>query len=386
MPDSAYPSNMPRWDIFCHVIDNFGDIGVSWRLARQLHHDHRQAVRLWVDDLNSLMRIAPQVKHDTLQQFVQGIEIRQWPFIFPACKPADVVIEMFACTLPEAYVTEMVKKTRPPAWINLEYLSAEDWVPAYHGLRSPHPRLPLTKTFFFPGFVPDSGGLLRENSLIRLRKKFDEQKARQFWQSIGVPERTANECRISLFCYGHAPLRKLIAVWSQSSVPVYLIIPQGSVADQVAAMLNTCSIHTDGVMKSGQLSVKIIPFLEQTQYDILLWTCDLNFVRGEDSFVRAQWAGKSFVWHIYPQSENTHWKKLDAFLEVYTKQMPENVVYALRKFWYAWNGIEDMDSSAWKNYLDCFAVLDEFNVAWRQTLEAQYDLAFNLVQFAGNQL
>ena len=145
-------------------------------------------------------------------------------------------------------------------------------------------------------------------------------------------------------------------------------------------------MHSGEVITAGRLSVKIIPFLEQTQYDTLLWACDLNFVRGEDSFVRAQWAGKPFVWHIYPQSEQAHWKKLDAFLQLYTKQMPENVVYALRKFWHGWNGMTEIGASTWQDYRDCFAALESYNAVWRQTLAAQHDLAFNLVQFAGNQL
>lgn len=390
MPENAYPTSpfnrSLQWDIFCHVIDNFGDIGVSWRLARQLQHDYRQTVRLWVDDLHGLARIAPQIKPDLPRQFFRNIDICQWPSPFPACVPGDVVLEMFACTLPEACVMAMTQKSRAPVWINLDYLSAEDWVPTYHGLRSPHPRLPLTKTFFFPGFVPGTGGLLRENDLIRRRQDFDEQKAQQFWQSIGVPERAAQECRISLFCYEHAPLMEMVAIWTQSPAPVFLIVPQGRVADQVAAILNTRLTHSGSVITSGRLSVKIIPFLEQTQYDTLLWACDLNFVRGEDSFVRAQWAGKPFVWHIYPQSEQAHWKKLDAFLHVYTNQMPENVVYALRKFWHGWNGMAEIGSSVWQDYRDCFPALNRFNAAWRQTLTAQHDLAFNLVQFAGNQL
>ena len=45
------------WDIFCTVVDNYGDIGVCWRLARQLAAEHGFAVRLWVDDLASFARL-----------------------------------------------------------------------------------------------------------------------------------------------------------------------------------------------------------------------------------------------------------------------------------------------------------------------------------------
>ncbi|HET9045379.1 MAG TPA: elongation factor P maturation arginine rhamnosyltransferase EarP, partial [Casimicrobiaceae bacterium] len=40
-----------RWDVFCKVVDNFGDAGVCWRLARQLVAEHDLAVTLWIDVL-----------------------------------------------------------------------------------------------------------------------------------------------------------------------------------------------------------------------------------------------------------------------------------------------------------------------------------------------
>ena len=65
----------------------------------------------------------------------------------------------------------------------------------------------------------------------------------------------------------------------------------------------------------------------------MLWACDLNLVRGEDSLVRALWAGQPFVWHIYPQHDNAHHAKLDAFLD--WLDAPES----LRRFHHAWNGM-----------------------------------------------
>ena len=67
----------------------------------------------------------------------------------------------------------------------------------------------------------------------------------------------------------------------------------------------------------GALTVRVLPFVPQDDYDRLLWACDVNFVRGEDSFVRAQWAGQPFLWHIYLQDENLHHVKLRAFLQRY---------------------------------------------------------------------
>lgn len=375
-----------RWDIFCQVIDNLGDIGVSWRLARQLQNDCQQNVRLWVDDLSSFMKIAPQLKRDMNRQYCQNVEICLWQSPFPLCEPADIVIEMFACELPETYVAGMIQQLRAPVWINLEYLSAEGWVREYHGLHSPHPRLPLIKTFFFPGFVPGTGGLLREKDLIESKEAFDMKTERQFWNSIGVPPRKERECRVSLFCYEHAPIAELIAIWIKSSRPVYLIVPEGVVADSVTALSVASSVRSNRIIQSGQLSVQVIPFLEQNRYDQLLRACDLNFVRGEDSFVRAQWAGKPFVWNIYPQSGNAHWKKLNAFLEIYTEHMPDKTASALQKFWHGWNVMDEIDVSAWEAFLDCFELLIRLNRTWRQQLELQNDLTANLIQFVRNQL
>lgn len=376
-----------RWDIFCTVIDNFGDIGVCWRLARQLAHEHHQTVRLWVDDLASFAHIAPAVNSGIHQQVVQGVEICQWQRVFAEVEPAEVVIEAFACELPDVYVTAMSQKMRHPVWINLEYLSAESWVTRCHGLPSPHPRIPLTKTFFFPGFVQGTGGLLREKDLIAQRDNFDTEAEHAFLRRKGLPERKSGEIRISLFCYDSAPVKELIKVWAESSTPVVLIVLQRTVAESIATMLlNKASSQTGQLIQHGQLTVQIIPFMEQTDYDRLLWSCDFNFVRGEDSFVRAQWVVNPFVWNIYPQTEGAHWKKLDAFLDLYTRNMPPEMATAVREMWDCWNGRCALDSAIWVNFLHFYELLRQHNKNWISQLLEQDDLASSLVQFAGNRL
>jgi len=126
------------WDIFCTVIDNHGDLGVCWRLSRQLR-DAGQRVRLWLDDASALGWMAPAAARGE----EPGIEIRPWAqaseaTVLAALPPANVWIEAFGCEIPEAFVARGVAKhKRQPAWINLEYLSAEDWVARMHGLPSP---------------------------------------------------------------------------------------------------------------------------------------------------------------------------------------------------------------------------------------------------------
>lgn len=375
-----------RWDIFCTIIDNFGDIGVCWRLARQLTQDHHQAVRLWVDDLTSFSCIAPDVNPEIQQQIVQGVEIYHWQCMSVEVEPAEVVIEAFACELPDVYVAALLQRKKQPVWINLEYLSAEPWVTQCHGLPSPHPRLPLIKTFFFPGFVQGTGGLLREKNLIAQRSAFSSTAEHAFLQRKGLLARKPGEIRISLFCYETAPVTKFIRILSESSKPVLLIVPEGSVVGSIASLLNNPSSQTRKLIQHGQLTVQIIPFMEQSDYDRLLWSCDFNFVRGEDSFVRAQWAGSPFIWNIYPQAEGAHWKKLDAFLDLYTENMPDKMADAVREIWACWNGKCEINSVIWLNFLFFRESITQHNKNWLKQLLGQVDLASSLVQFAENRL
>jgi uncharacterized repeat protein (TIGR03837 family) len=247
----------------------------------------------------------------------------------------------------------MATRARPPVWLNLEYLSAESWVAGCHGLSSPHPRLPLVKHFFFPGFVPGTGGLLRERNYDERRKAFDESA---FRAEFGLPPRSTDELTISLFSYPNPALPALMQAWSSANHPIRVLRP-GS---------------TEAVMATGNLSVHPLPFLPQSRYDELLWACDLNFVRGEDSFVRAQWAGKPFVWHIYPQAEDAHRAKLDALLAIHPAGAQ------LRAFWQAWNGQGKAD---WPDFADSLPGLGAPMEQWAGTLATRPDLASRLVQF-----
>lgn len=375
-----------KWDIFCAVIDNFGDIGVCWRLAKQLVHEHGQSVRLWVNNLVSFANIVPEVNPRAQYQIIHCVEICYWQRSFVDTEPADVVIEAFACELPEKYVRAMLQKERNPVWINLEYLSAESWVTEYHGLPSPHPRFSLAKTFFFPGFVPGSGGLLREKDCLTIHDTFDQATERKFFQRKRLSERKTGEIRISLFCYQSAPVENFIQVLSESTVPVLLIVPQGIAADRLSALFNHAPCQTKALINYKQLTIQIIPFMEQTEYDLLLWSCDFNFVRGEDSFVRAQWAIKPFIWNIYPQQEDAHRDKFDAFLTLYTAGLPVKVASAVQAMWHCWNVRCELNNLIWEDFAACYGPLIQHNKNWVNQLLKQEDLASNLVQFAENQL
>jgi len=374
-----------HWDIFCAVIDNFGDIGVCWRLSRQLSQEYGQIVRLWVDDLQRFASLAPTVDSDLSCQTIQGIEIRLWSnhtAIFAQIEPADVVIEAFACELPENYLHKMQQKNQV-VWINLEYLSAEPWVINYHAIPSRHPRSGLFKTCFFPGFVPGTGGLLRERIYQSQQVTFDNQA---FLTRFDISADRSNIVRISLFCYDQAPVEHLIKHLSESIVPIGLIVPIGKIAQRITQLLGYSHCEAGMQMQLQQLTISIIPFLEQTDYDRLLCCCDINFVRGEDSFVRAQYAAKPFVWNIYPQVGQAHWEKLDAFLNIYTLTMSPDMANAIQEFWCSWNGRCVLNKEVLFQFLSLTGSLKKYNKAWYEQLLKQQDLVSNLVQFVENQL
>ena len=90
-----------KFDIFCRVIDNYGDIGVCWRLAQQLsRHASASGVRLWVDDLQRCRALVPEVEPSLSHQLVRQVELVHWTDSPPAYTPYDVVIEAFACDPP----------------------------------------------------------------------------------------------------------------------------------------------------------------------------------------------------------------------------------------------------------------------------------------------
>ncbi len=329
-----------QWDIFCRVIDNLGDAGVCWRLAADLA-GRGQRVRLVIDDAAPLAFIAPAG--------AAGVDVLPWPGPEAA---GDVVIEAFGCDPPPAFVAAMAARPQPPAWINLEYLSAEDYVERSHGLPSPQ-RNGLTKWFFYPGFTARTGGLLREPGLMAARASFD----RAAWLAAqGIAPRPG-ERLVSLFCYANPAVPALLEDLART--PTLLLLAQGAAQQQVVAA-------------PPGLRLNRLPWLSQPGFDRLLWSCDLNFVRGEDSLVRALWAGAPFVWQVYPQHDRAHEAKLEAMLA------RSGAAADVAALWRAWNGVGD--APGWPG-LPPLAPWREATLRWRGAQLAQADLSSQLLAF-----
>jgi uncharacterized repeat protein (TIGR03837 family) len=384
-------------DIFCAVIDNFGDIGVCWRLARQLADEHGWQVRLIVDDLRTFARLEPAVAVDRASQKVRGVAIEHWrepAHVGDTIEVPDVVVEAFGCELPPAYIAAMVRRASMPVWINLEYLSAEDWVADFHLKPSPHPRYPLTKTFFFPGLGPGTGGVLKERGLDAAREAFERSPgAREAWwrQTTGAPPPDPDATVISLFAYENPAIDGLLEQWRDAAEPIVLLVPEGRISGAVARFFGVPSFAATARTPAspgaraerGSLRAHALAFVPQTEFDTLLWASHVTFVRGEDSFVRAQWAQRPFVWHIYPQADDAHLPKLDAALAHYAAPLSAPARQAMVRFWHAWNGDGTPD---WADFWAHRVAYGARAAAWPEELAALGDLAENLAQFAKSQL
>lgn len=160
----------PAFDIYCRVVDNFGDAGVCWRLARQLAGEHGLDVRLHIDRPATLRSIEPRA---VAGAHVAGVAIREWTGVDDAVaapppgdertmvgeRQPDVIVSAFGCELP-ATVRGRLAAGSPapkPLWVNLEYLSAEEWVAGCHGLASVKPGDGAIEHFYYPGFAPATG-------------------------------------------------------------------------------------------------------------------------------------------------------------------------------------------------------------------------------------
>lgn len=344
-------------DIFCRVVDNYGDIGVCWRLARALA-DEGGCVRLYVDDLVSFSHIVPVSD--------PRIQVREWGEGLAYDEAADIVIEAFACDLPECVIGAMRARDAAPLWVDLEYLTAEDWAVSCHVLPSTHPSTSLRKYMFFPGFDERTGGLIREKGLIERRNRFQSCISEQNdWRTAhNLPEFNSNFIDLSLFCYRNADIERLFSEFSTYSSPVRVFFP---VRDGF------------GVETTGALTVYRIPFVPQDQYDYLLWTMQGNFVRGEDSFVRAQFAGRPVVWQIYPQDEEAHLVKLRAFLSLYGAAFSPNLREGLAESFDLWNVGGANGKIIWQNWLDRLPDLQVGARKWADYLSSQTDLVQRLM-------
>ena len=285
-----------RYVIWCQVIDHFGDAGVCWRLARalaqELAPDPDLEIILAIDRPAVLGRLVPAFESANhgptdADPIVDGVRIVDWRF--PA-REVDVMISTFGCRLPHGVLETMGQQHPPPVWINLEHLSPQTWVNTCHTLPSPNPINGLPEVFFFPGFDPQTGGLLREANLLEHRDRFhaDPQARDACLAELGVGQADRQLPALLAFGYADAPLDALIQTLAQGE-PMLLLLPSGPAP----------------TVRHGVLRVHAFGWVPQSDFDRLLWCCSAAFVRGEDSLVRAHSSGNPTVNVTSPTMTNS---------------------------------------------------------------------------------
>ena len=342
-------------DIVCQVIDNLGDVGVSWRLAVQLAKEHGWQVRFWIDQPALLEHLCPHRSRTKV-----AIDVLHWqptkPIGFKSRNlRCDVLITSFCAKIHDDDISDLAHTK--VQWVHLEYFSCEEWVPGFHLMRSPHPRFNITKTIWVPSLLTNGGGVIRENTLTLSTSAQQTQK------------RLAQEIKLFFFTYPHAYLSR----WLQD-----LLIKSHIHIDLAS------QTHYDSIIKTINNSrIKQSEFVPQIDFDRHLQQYDLVWVRGEDSVMRALLNGVPFVWHIYPQDDSAHTHKLSAFFEAITCCFDADSKQALWQIWCEWN--ENQPPST-----NISELIHRYQPLWRnglhrylETLFSQQDLADQLVLFIG---
>lgn len=388
------------WTVFCAAVDNYGDIGVCWRLARQLRQEYGISVELWVDDWAALTHVLCDTSFSLKDSHtVLGVHFRHWrspwchsPAIVERIAASAVIIEAFGCSLPPALITAMANTATPALWLNLEYLSAEDWVRDCHALPSPQSltnasgsAVTLHKYFFFPGFVEGTGGLLRETDLLARHASLHSAlplTRSAYLAPFMLPDELLEDTHLlvlSLFCYEGLPLLSLLAALAEADERSLCLVPAGRCLASVQTFFELDEPPVAGtVLQMAKLTLVVLPFSNQDEYDRLLSLCDFNIVRGEDSFVRAQFAARPMLWHLYPQQGGAHLPKMEAFLSLYSGQSEAEA--ALNGLYRGWNQGEDC-RDLWHHLRPQLPALQRQARNWQEKLAQRSDLAANLLQF-----
>lgn len=373
--------------VFVRVIDNYGDAGVGWRLSCLLAEYMHMHVRLWIDDTDALNKLVPASEQQTqiTIEAWQGDAIMQQQ-LSAAADPV-LVIETFGCELPPQ-VLERMGQCRP-LWLNWEYLTAEDWAVGLHAMSSLQPN-GLEKYFWFMGIDADSGGLLCEPDYLAEREKFRQQPQLQqaFRQEYGLPLRHTGQLWL-VFAYTSGQWAQWMAMWQQAATPVTLWLAGGQVIESLRAakLIAPNELQQEGdICELGGVTLVRIPFVPQAAFDRLLWLADAAIVRGEDSFVRALWAGLPFFWHIYRQDDDVHLQKLHAFWFKAMQGWPTELRQAFTVLSDDLNGAGAVSSlkreQAWQYLCAHWQIWVKSAYAWSEMLHGQDNALEKLARFS----
>ena len=328
-------------DIHARRIDNYGDAGWSWRLAREFaYRKTATTVRFFFDDLELLSRMEPSLSPELTHQRVEGVEVydinRLTAEEAASIQHPDLLLEIFGTTPPERLYPSLLLPAK--LRIQMEYLSAESWTVESHLLPSPLGWGP-PRHFYFSGFSPESGGILLDSRFdkdAREVKADSEGTLTRFLQPFGLASPPGGDpLKVFFFPY-RGRYTGLIEALKRYRRPVLLFLlgkeSRLSLEEQFGSPLLPGQSR-----QHGSLTLLPFPFLPLREFDRLMALSDLLFVRGEDSLARAVQLGKPFLWQAYRQENDYQLVKVEAFLKHWSSLVPPGALESFLTLWYHYN-------------------------------------------------
>lgn len=313
--------------VLCKVVDNFGDIGVVWRLCKQLKNVNKSAeINLIVDDLKSFNKICNEIKiNGVFEQKVENINIIDWnafDFCYEKFSKNDgemlsLILECFQCGRPD-WMEKILfedKLNRTVQIIMIDYLTAEKYAEDFHCLESLTRSKKVQKINFMPGFTEKTGGLIIDDE----------------WCFISERK---NEGPVLIFTY-ERDWKPLARVLINADKKVKLARGRGF--DSFAGAWEKCSGNAKNLIE--------LPYLNQDEWDKMMKDCSILIIRGEESMSRACLSGIPFIWHAYPQSDEYQLVKVNALLERMKIYFSDDEYKIIKDVWISFNSCENEVSS-----------------------------------------
>ena len=302
-------------DVFCEIIDNFGDIGVVYRISKELKKIFQNVrIRIVLNRLEEFKAINKKVK-DTDYQEIDGLICVTEKYVKENIETfgvSDVFIEAFGCNVPEEYVKQAKENSK--LWINLEYLSGEKWIEDFHLCESLIDSKMLKKIFFMPGFSEKSGGVIIDSDFLE-RMKFGKENRDEVFKKYFKDFDLKDKFIGTVFSYEKNFENLLETLKNYEKETILLLMGEKTQKSFSEILKKNLTEDYGNIVKYGKITMIYSDFFSQEEYEEIISASDFNFTRGEDSFVRGIILGKPFMWHIYLQEEKAHMDKIKAFTE-----------------------------------------------------------------------
>ncbi|MBQ1629793.1 MAG: elongation factor P maturation arginine rhamnosyltransferase EarP [Treponema sp.] len=418
--------------LLCKVVDNFGDIGVVYRLARALTDiskggeslplvgtslpptpsagdDSSPAtppklnLRIIADNLESFRLLCPQIDPAKEEQTVNGWQIYNWN-AGTTClnafrkKQPRIIIECFQCGRPDWLETLLFTEKVPDVVhiIMLDYLTAEDYAETFHKLKSLTRSARVQKVNFMPGFTQKTSGLILDKPFMeslnargcRIDSKSIAAGVHAECTNGGSPSAESKESfNAVFFSYPRdwTPAVRALQKFNKEKAngALNVLLARGAGYE---SFLNAYTKCADSKVSAGKqlFTLTELNFLPQTEWDSLLTRTPLLFIRGEDSLSRACLCGVPFVWHAYPQTEEYQLVKVQALLERMRPHFAPQDFEHVERCWQIYNttnaSARDLEDSLY-GFLRAYSDLKLGFADFSASLLKNGDLATHLLEF-----